>query len=195
MELAYAFRSTVDTLPRRVPYLCGTHIEEHAARLPRSPVHDGLHVGLLWAASEWDSSRSIPLELLEPLAYLPRVQFHSLQQDAHADLGQNAPFRINPLSRHTSDVLGAAAAMSRLDLVITVDSMAAHLAGALACPVWVLLKHDADWRWLATGSYSPWYPTMRLFRQRAAGDWPSAAQAVADALHAAATPSRAATSA
>jgi ADP-heptose:LPS heptosyltransferase len=72
--------------------------------------------------------------------------------------------------------------MLELDLVITADAMAAHLAGALARPVWVLLKHDADWRWMTGRSDSPWYPTMRLLRQPQPGDWSALAQALADAL-------------
>ena len=75
------------------------------------------------------------------------------------------------LSAHTQKVEVAAAMMRALDLIITVDSMTAHLAGALAVPVWTLLHNDADWRWMRDRDDSPWYPTMRLFRQRRAGDW------------------------
>jgi hypothetical protein len=182
MELAYAFRSTLATLPAEVPYLPHAHIAARTAELPRFAGGGALRVGLLWAASEWDTSRSIPIDALEPLGAIRGVRFYSLQQGASAKDRQRAPFPIEPLSNHTADVASAAAAMLELDLVITVDSMAAHLAGALARPVWVLLQHDADWRWMTQRSDSPWYPTMRLFRQRAPGDWRSVARAVGAAL-------------
>jgi hypothetical protein len=182
MEFPYALRSTVETVPRTVPYLPLTTIKERASRLPPMAERDGLRVGLLWAASEWDESRSIPLPLLEPLARVPHVRFYSLQQGEHAARAAEAPFEIEPYSRHTSDITAAAAAMLELDLIVTVDAMAAHLAGALARPVWVLLQNVADWRWMCDRSDSPWYPTMRLFRQPQQGDWRAVVEQAAAAL-------------
>jgi hypothetical protein len=182
MELPYAFRSTAQSLPRNVPYLPLDPVRRRGDALPALPKGDALRVGLLWSASEWDTSRSIPLEALAPLARVPHVQFYSLQQGDHAEPASAAPFPIEPYSRYTTEITAAAAAMLELDLVITADAMAAHLAGALARPVWVLLKHDADWRWMTGRSDSPWYPTMRLLRQPQPGDWSALAQALADAL-------------
>src|SRR5205814_1293816 len=118
------------------------------------------HVGLIWAASDWDPSRSIPLCSLAPLRELERVRFYSLQQGAPARDYSHAPFPLCALSPYTEDVITAARAMLELDLIIAVDAMGAHLAGALGRPVWVLLKHEADWRWMNERSDSPWYPTM-----------------------------------
>lgn len=182
MELPYAFRSTVDTLPARVPYLPLDNVRAHRAALPAWPHNDAFRVGLVWGSSDWDTSRSIPLSALEPLAEVPGVQFFGLQQGASAEPPANAAFPIVSLSSFTTDIRTAAAVMLELDLVITVDCMVAHLAGALARPVWVMLKHDADWRWMDRRLDSPWYPTMRLFRQPAPGEWAAIGDSVARAL-------------
>jgi hypothetical protein len=182
MELAYAFRSTAETLPRTVPYLPLQNLRAYGERLPQVHAADALKVGLLWAAGDWDKTRSISLEALEPLAKLYDVKFFSLQQGPEVAECAHAPFPIEPLHRHTQDIAVAAAAMQKLDLVITIDGMAAHLAGAFARSVWVLLRHEADWRWMSDRTDSPWYPTMRLFRQPKPGDWASVAGRVAGAL-------------
>jgi hypothetical protein len=179
MELAYAFRSTVETLPNRVPYLPLHAIEACAPRLPAIRRSGALAVGLLWAVSDWDTTRSIPLDALEPLGRVADVRFHSLQQGRDAKAWQSAPLRMEPLSRHTQEIAAAGAAMRELDLVISADGMAAHLAGALGRPVWVLLQHDADWRWMEGRSSSPWYPTLQLYRQTRAGDWRAAIERAA----------------
>jgi hypothetical protein len=183
MELAYAFRSTPATLPREVPYLPLDPLRRCLERLPRIPVTRVLRVGLAWSSSEWDTSRSVPIDALAALGGVAGTAFYSLQQGHAADAWRTAPFAIEPYSKHTAHVEAAAAAMLDLDLVITVDSMVAHLAGSLARPVWVLLKHEADWRWME-GDASPWYPTLRLFRQPSPGDWPGAVGAAAAALRA-----------
>jgi hypothetical protein len=182
MELAYACRITTATLPRSVPYLPLAHIRRHARALPSIRKDGCLNVGLIWAGSDWDTSRTIPLKVLEPLLHVPGLRWYSLQQGREADAWRDLPAAIEPLSQHTSDIMTAAAAMLALDLIITVDAMTAHLAGALGRPVWVLLKHCADWRWMRERADSPWYPTMRLFRQPQAGDWVSVAEAAAAAL-------------
>jgi hypothetical protein len=181
MELAYAFRSTVATLPKDTPYLPSDAVRRAAPPLPPLAA-DGLRVGLTWAASDWDESRSVPLSVLAPLGRVPGVRFYSLQQGRHAGSYADAPFAIEPYSQHTSAVESAAAAMLDLDLVITVDSMVAHLAGALGRPVWVLLKARADWRWMDDREDTPWYPTMRLFRQPREGDWGTVTNSAAMAL-------------
>jgi len=158
MELAHVFRSTVDTLPAEVPYL-------HADPAPLE--RDGrLHVGIVWRAGDWDDRRSIPFPLLAPLVELPGVVLHVLQRGAgREDAGG---FGVDSGS---DDVVECARVMRALDLVVTVDSMTAHLAGALGVPVWTLLHADADWRWMQGREDSPWYPTMRLLRQPSAGEW------------------------
>jgi hypothetical protein len=172
MELPYAFRSTVDTVPNEVPYLPSAALDRAARTLPVLDAGATLNVGLLWSASDWDTSRSVPLELFAPLGRVEGVRYYSLQQGVQRERWRTAPFHIEPLHEHTSDIAAAGAAMRRLDLIITVDGMGAHLAGALGRPVWVLLKQDADWRWMEHRADSPWYPTMRLFRQHERGYWP-----------------------
>jgi hypothetical protein len=184
MELAYAFRSTVETVPRNVPYLPATPLAREQRKLPSFDAGSTLKVGLLWSASEWDTSRSIPLELFAPLGTVAGAKFYSLQQGPERETWRNACFGLEPLHEHTEEIAAAAAAMRSLDLVITVDGMVAHLAGALAAPVWVLLKHQADWRWMRDRADSPWYPTMRLFRQNRPGDWAPVIKQVGDELRA-----------
>jgi hypothetical protein len=111
------------------------------------------------------------------------VQFFSLQQGSSPEEILAAPFPITDLSSYTAEVHDAAAAMLSMDIVISVDSMTAHLAGALGKSVWVLLQYDADWRWLGRGrNDSPWYPTMRLFRQPHPEAWDAVGSAVAREL-------------
>jgi hypothetical protein len=182
MEFAYAFRSTCDTLPAHVPYLAPEPLESVKRTLPPLDGGSALRVGIAWCASDWDDTRSIPLDVLSCFAEVPNVHFYSLQQGTARDSWREAPFALDPYSRHTESVEHAAAAMLGLDLVITVDSMVAHLAGALGRTVWVLLKHRADWRWMERRDDSPWYPTMRLIRQSSEGDWSGAARAAASLL-------------
>jgi hypothetical protein len=183
MELAYAFRSTAETVPCEVPYLRPEVIRSRAKPIAW-PGQDSrrLNVGLLWSASEWDVTRSVPLEAFDPLAEVPGVRFHSLQQGPANEHWRASRLDLYPLHEQTAAIPDAAAAMLELDLVITVDSMSAHLAGALGRPVWVLLKHRADWRWMAAREDSPWYPTMRLFRQTERGDWRKPIELIRGAL-------------
>jgi hypothetical protein len=169
MELPHVFRSTLATLPAVVPYMHVDPARLDAAGRPR--------VGLVWRAGDWDERRSIPFSRLGPLLELP-VRWYMLQgepglAERHPGLGTVAG---------TTDIVEAARTMRALDLVITIDSMAAHLAGALATPVWTLLSAEADWRWMERRDDSPWYPTMRLFRQEQQGDWAPVVERVAGAL-------------
>ena len=170
-ELPYLFRTTLDTIPADVPYL---HVEPLLQRVD----DERLRVGLIWQSGDWDESRSIPFSCIRRLSRLEEIDCHILQRDA-ASAGWDGRFgRIaggdNPLDD--------ARVMRSLDLVISVDTMTAHLAGALGQPVWTLLAVDSDWRWLLNRSDSPWYPTMRLFRQREAGQWDSVIDDVAAEL-------------
>ncbi|WP_270935856.1 glycosyltransferase family protein [Falsiroseomonas oryzae] len=170
MELAHALRLTPATLPARVPYL-------HPPGRPR--LRDGrLAVGLAWRAGDWDARRSVPVEMLRVFAALPGIVLHVLQRGPALD---ERPAWL-PSDAGSDDVLEAAATMRSLDLVVSIDSMPAHLAGALGVPVWLLLAHDADWRWMEGRDDSPWYPTMRLFRQARPGDWADPLGRLADAL-------------
>jgi hypothetical protein len=157
MELPFVFRSTLDNIPRTVPYLSVA-----PAALP------GGHrrVGLVWRAGDWETDRSIPFTSIKSLLEIEGVTWFSLQQGRRAS---EAHARLLDIS--TDDLTEAAARVKALDLLITVDSMPAHLAGALGVPVWTLLKYEADWRWMDDREDSPWYPTMRLVRQSQEGGW------------------------
>jgi hypothetical protein len=170
MELAHAFRSTPATLPASVPYL-------HPPPRPLPP-SEGLKVGLVWRAGDWDTGRSIPTPLLEPLSRIPGIALHLLQRGPAL---AEAPPGLGT-SSGSDDVLEAAGRMLSLDLVLSVDSMPAHLAGALGVPVWTLLRHEADWRWMEGRDTSPWYPSMRLIRQQRPGDWEGVVQQVRKGL-------------
>lgn len=179
MELAYALRVTPDTVPPPYPHLA----ERVRGKLPGALPEDGtLRVGLVWAASDWDTTRSVPLAQLEPLLRVPGVRCFSLQQGRAAEDPLIERLPLQALSRRTQDIAAAAAAMLELDLVVTIDNMVAHLAGMLGRPTWVLLKREADWRWMDDRDDSPWYPTVRLFRQERDGDWYSVVSQVVAAL-------------
>ena len=168
MELAHVFRTTVDTIPCDVPYIHAT---------PASIECDGpLAVGIVWRAGDWDERRNVPFDLIESLADVAGIKLFSLQRDP--DQFSN---RIAMLDG-VDDPLTTAQLMRAMDLVITIDSMPAHLAGALGVPTWTLLPADADWRWMEDRDDSPWYPAMRLFRQKRAGDWRRVIERVRAAL-------------
>ncbi|WBY02626.1 hypothetical protein PE066_03555 [Ramlibacter tataouinensis] len=183
MELAYALRTTAATLPPPYPHLAGQAGRRSRLRIGEEPGQGRVRVGLLWAASDWDSSRSLPWPVLAPLLRCPGVRFHALQQGPAAHAAALDP-AVVPLWQRTDRIEDAAAAMLQMDLVIAIDGMAAHLAGGQGRPTWLLLKHEADWRWMDGRSDSPWYPSMRLFRQRRAGDWAGLVDEVAAALSA-----------
>ena len=162
MEIPHALRITLATLPTRVPYFA----------VPAAPrFSDRFSVGIMAQAGAWDRRRSVPAELMASLGNLPGVALFNLQP------GAAIPGAIDASAE---DILVAASRVRALDLVVTVDTMMAHLAGALGVPTWTLLQADADWRWMEGRTDSPWYPTMRLFRQSQPGDWgPVVAQVLA----------------
>jgi len=167
MELPHIFRTTLATIPAVIPYL-------HVEPLLLSPQDKQLSVGLVWKAGDWDERRSIPFTTLAPLAAVPGIRFYILQAEAKK-AGWQEEFGNYP---GEFDLLDYARVVRGLDLLISVDSMPAHLAGALGVPVWTLLHTEADWRWMENREDSPWYPTMRLFRQEQPGDWSSVIQRV-----------------
>lgn len=172
MELPYALRTSQSTIPAETPYL----------HVPKStlPTGERLAVGIVWAAGDWDRRRSIPLPQLAPVASVSGVKLFAFQRGVA--LGQTEHLPINHLN--WSDVVHEAALLRALDLLISVDTMPAHLAGALGVPVWLLLHAHADWRWMKERDDSPWYPTMRLFRQSHEGMWQSVLERVAAELRA-----------
>jgi tetratricopeptide (TPR) repeat protein len=186
-SLPRAFGTRLDSVPAQVPYL---HPEKW--RLPRWAQRigeQGFRIGCVWqgnANPEADIARSFPLEALAPLASLEGVRLISLQKGYGEEQISAAAIPIERLDPEYDTgynaFLDAAAVMSLLDLVVTCDTSMAHLAGALGVPVWVALKQDAEWRWMRGRDDSPWYPTMRLFRQPSPGDWASVFAAMAETL-------------
>jgi len=163
MELAHALRVRPDTLPAS-PYVGVTDEVPPVLRAGRP-----LRIGLVWQAGTWDMRRSLQLNDLRPLLSIGGVEFHSLQQGpARAELPTLA--EAGPIDSAQEGIAALAATLMRMDRLITVDTMAAHLAGALGIPAWLLLHYEADWRW-GMGARTPWYPTLHLVRQAVPGDW------------------------
>jgi ADP-heptose:LPS heptosyltransferase len=184
MSLPRAFRTTLAMIPNHVPYLTVP-----ADRLPlwrdRLGEKTRRRIAFAWSGSKggpWN--RDMPLSALLPLLQRDDCEWHVAQRDVEDDdrrLLEQAPNVIDH-SRTLQDFADTAALVSQMDLVISVDTALVHLAGALAHPVWTLLPLGADYRWLMHRDDSPWYPTMRLFRQPRLKDWPAVVSAVAGAL-------------
>jgi ADP-heptose:LPS heptosyltransferase len=177
LSLPSIFHTTLDNLPADVPYLFAQ--EESIERWRNELSGDeGFKVGIAWQGNpqhKQDHFRSIPFERFEMLADVPHVRLHSLQIGAGRErLAQlTGQLRITDLAERLVDFDETAAVVKNLDLVICCDSSLAHLAGALGVPVWVAIPAAPDWRWLVAREDSPWYATMRLFRQTRLGDWES----------------------
>jgi hypothetical protein len=167
VELPRIFRTTIDSIPATVPYISVSGDSANVSSLAE-PL---LRVGLVWASSTFNPSRSLFLGQLAPLLEISDISFFSFQ--AGEERGQIVHWssRISNLYTEGQSVLETAIDMRTMDLVLTVDTMTAHLAGAMGLEVWTLLPYNCDWRWMLHRCDSPWYPTMRLFRQRTPGDW------------------------
>ena len=184
LSLPRVFKTNLATIPSAVPYL-SVPAEASAAWAERIATAPGLRVGVVWSGSMVGviDRRPIDLRLLRPLWEVPDVSWFSLQfGDRSRDLSLLDGVKIADLSPWLADFAETAAAIRHLDLVITIDTSVAHLAGALGRLTWVLLPYNSDWRWLREREDSPWYPTARLFRQGQEGDWSCVAREVAAAL-------------
>jgi len=185
LSLPFVFGTRLETIPNSVPYLTPP-ANALAAWEKRFSGLRGVKVGLVWSGNlknPLNSSRSLALPMLAPLWGLAGVRWFSLQVgEGAADIAQIPNQTIADLSPFLLDFAETAAAMCHLDLIIAVETAAAHLAGALGRPVWVPLSFMPAWRWLLGREDSPWYPTMRLFRQTSPGDWTSVVGAIAEAL-------------
>jgi tetratricopeptide (TPR) repeat protein len=171
-------------IPSRVPYLHAPADASLTWRQKLATDPSALKVGLFWEGSIADRRRSIALTALAPLAANapPGTSFHSLQVGDPARQPPPPGVILHDHSAELTDFAETAGLIEQLDLVITVDTAVAHLAGAMAKPVWTMLPYQADWRWLEVRDDSPWYPTMRLFRQKTCGQWDEVIQRVAVAL-------------
>jgi len=187
LSLPLLFQTTPETIPREIPYLFPDKglSENWAGRLgaKTSP----LRVGLAWAGRSQNArlrKRQIDLESLLPLLSITGVDFFNLQIDDGTAAIQrvHARSRLIDLTAHVRDFADTAALMAHLDLIISVDTAVAHLAGAMGRPVWTLLPFVPDWRWGLKNEHTPWYPTMRLFRQPSFGDWDTVIQRVTHEL-------------
>jgi hypothetical protein len=192
MSLPGAFGTNLANIPGGVPYLAAEPAAVMRWRSRLAPFA-GLKVGLVWAgsrrvfqsdAANVDRRRSITLAHFAALADVPGCSFVSLQKDEAARQTRSPPegLAICDWTDELDDFADTAALIGALDLVIAVDTAVAHLAGALAKPVWLLNRFDTCWRWLLERTDSPWYPTLRQFRQQRPGDWEGVLAAVRAAL-------------
>ncbi len=184
VSLPYIFNTTLDTIPARIPYLYPKPKSDSVFHVDDS---HGLKVGIVWAGSPThinDSNRSVSLKNFKCLLDVEGCMFFSLQVgERSVDMKQcGYDYMIKDLGKQLTDFHCTALAILQLDLVISVDTAIAHLAGALGKPVWTLLPFIPDWRWLLSRSDSPWYPSMTLFRQKERGDWYSVFQEIRLAL-------------
>jgi tetratricopeptide (TPR) repeat protein len=188
-SLPRAFKTRLGAIPARASYLRAEVplAQKWAARIGSH----GFKIGICWRGNaniKGDPARSIPLACFAPLGEIDGVRLISIQKGSDESLRDDPalfPWCENlggNFDAGADHFIDAAAAMQSLDLVVTCDTSIAHLAGALGRPVWVVLKHAADWRWLLDREDSPWYPSMRLFRQNRRGDWPEVFSRVAQAL-------------
>lgn len=174
-ELPRAFRTTLGGIPKNCPYLS----LPNACSENRST--GAVKVGIVWEAGPFDPMRTLVFSELEPLLSHKRCEFYALQKTVEATMLERYR-NLRNVTSHRRDVLATATVMMGLDLVITVDTMSAHLAGALGRPVWIILPERADWRWMLGSLDTPWYPTAKLFRQERTGEWRPTIERVASEL-------------
>lgn len=194
MSIPLIVKTRLETIPCTTPYLYASPELTTAWREKLAADHS-FKIGICWhgnsrytrpALQIAAQEKAIPLSAFAPLAALPDVSLYSLQRVDGIDELDSIDFTVNTFDAafdHTQGrFMDTAAVMHSLDLVITSDTSIAHLAGALGIPTWLLLSHPADWRWLRDRTDSPWYPTIRIFRQEKHNDWHAVIQAVRKAL-------------
>jgi tetratricopeptide (TPR) repeat protein len=182
LSLPYHFATVEETIPK--PWNGLVVSAECRQRWREKIAGPGLAVGLVWHGNpeNWKGrKRSIPADVMLSIGPVCRVRFFNLQWGPEGAAIQSYPY-VLPLEEGTTSIMDTAAMVSELDLVITVDTMMAHLAGTLGKPVWVLLHTESDWRWMLDREDSPWYPSMRLFRQLRGEEWGDVIRRVRSAL-------------
>ncbi len=186
-SLPRAFKTTLDSVPAQVPYLFAN--EALTAKWAERLGGDGFKIGVAWQGNpdpKVDVARSAPLANFAPLAALPGCRLISLQKGCGLDQIASSGVPVETLGDDfdagPDAFLDTAAVMANLDLIVSVDTSIAHLAGALGRPAWIALKHIPEWRWMLGRDDSPWYPTMRLFRQPSIGDWEGVFANITEAL-------------
>ena len=191
MSLPHQFNTELSSIPNKVPYLKAEPKLE--ARWRARIGTCGFRIGIAWQgnpSTKIDEGRSVPLEEFIPLAGIPGIRLISLQKHVGLDQLACLPSDVkietfgDDLDNGPDAFVDTAAVMNSLDLIITSDTSIAHLAGGLGRPTWVALKYVPDWRWLLDREDSPWYPTLRLFRQSERDDWRSVFSKIERELHA-----------
>jgi hypothetical protein len=183
-SLPLLFRTRVDTIPNKIPYLS---VPEGLKRkwADRLAAVGPPRVGLVWAGRKnnpKDPLRSVRLEKFSPLLDISGIEFFSLQKGEAAGQIEATGFKLIDYMDDCGDLLETAALVENLDLVVSVDTATVHLAGALGRPVWLLNRFESEWRWMLDREDSPWYPTMRIFTQPRGGNWSDVLVDVASAL-------------
>lgn len=180
-ELLYLLQIDIDAIPNELPYLFARkELISHHKQYFKSNSH--LKIGICWQAKQGlfheltaYCNRNMPLSYFKDISSIANIELYALQKGPGTEQLKDNPFTVYPLPIDFDEYNGAfidtAAFMKHLDLIITVDTSIAHLAGALGLRVWVLLPHTADVRWMVNRSDTPWYPTMKLFRQKSPGNW------------------------
>lgn len=186
MSLPGLLDTRCDDIPADIPYLNAPESEPAKLKAALESAPGGKKIGVVWAGNpehENDHNRSCDAGCFAPLAGRDDISLYSLQKDAGSGARDQLPQAVD-LAPFLDDFGATAYAVSQLDLIVTVDTALAHLAGALGRPVWLLLPHAPEWRWQLARDDSPWYPTMRLFRQSQPGDWAGVFQRLSEALSA-----------
>jgi tetratricopeptide (TPR) repeat protein len=178
LSLPLAFDTTLETVPAAIPYISADILLTDKWKDLLKHDDSKLKIGIVWAGNpgfKQNRYRNIPLHFFAPVAGLPGVTLYSLQKGEEAGTAKDPPggMKLVDYTSEINDFSDTAAFIENLDLVISVDTAVAHLAGAMGRPVWTLLPFSPEWRWLMDREDSPWYPTMRLFRQSSHMDWQS----------------------